>query len=71
MTAERYATALLETTARYHRRCLSHATWKSHMRALWNVVEAKGLTAEVLTLVDPAKVGLRPIHEAKDAEVTR
>lgn len=63
--AERFARALQSTSDRYYRGCLSKATWKSHMASLWGQVRAAGLYDNVLELVDPALVGLRPTGEQR------
>lgn len=51
--AEDFARALLTTTERYLNGCLSRATWDNHMKSLWGTIEHRGLTRDVLTLVDP------------------
>lgn len=61
--AQRLAGALLSTAERARGGFMSHATMKSHMASLWGTVDAKGLREDVLELVDPALVGVRPLSE--------
>ena len=53
--ALRYALALIRTTDRYLAGYMARATWDRHMKHLWACVEARGLRAEVVRLVDPLR----------------
>ncbi len=61
MTADAttYARALLSTTDRYLQGCLTRATWDKHMKSLWGTIRARGLTRDVLALVDPQSQAAR------------
>jgi len=63
--ASKLAQALTSTSDRYLAGCMSRPTWSSHISSLWGQVDAAGLKKDVLKLVDPAKVGLRPLSEQR------
>lgn len=51
--AHKYARAITDTHTRYRRGMMSRPTWKKHMESLWGTVTHKGLTAEVMGLLEP------------------
>lgn len=53
--AAKFAAGLEDTARRYSMGLMSHATWRTHMRSLWDIVDARGLRTEVCTIlgIDP------------------
>lgn len=51
--ALRYALALIRTAERYCDGYMVRSTFDRHMRHLWDIVEARGLRASVINIVDP------------------
>ena len=51
--ADGLARAITSTVNRYWDNCMSHPTFKSHLRSLWGTVLAKGLAEPVTERLDP------------------